>query len=427
MYLIVFNNFRSIGQREPIYYSIDLLKLQIDSYEYIHSKGYVHKDCKGSNILFVNRGSAAPEVTKHTPIRKICLVDYGLVSKYVQEGGLHKPYRIDERSAHEGTLEYTSRDAHLGCVSRRGDLEVLLYCMIEWLGGKLPWDQPQQPHPREIHKNKISAFQNINKFLEKSSSDGSEDIKVPPSFLHQMMTYIDSLAFEEMPDYNYTRSIFQKETGLGRFQFSTSTYSSEDEEVNLALSIRSKSCFVSPPPLSPMAQSASDSNDDTDDEVDFKSQGATSVVSVRTPTTRHMDEANIKLRLEEEILAKQAETAEEEITRLSNERFLKERNMFYKKICTKSLRNPTPAMLQQMDRIEVRRRTFQRSISEIKDSPFRRSKFGTVGAKRARSRSLVIYNTHDKELNFQSGKHDTKEQTTPRSLQYRKTIQRRKG
>jgi len=403
-----------------------IAKQVIDSYEYIHSKGYVHKDCKGSNILFINRGSTVPEVTKHTPMRKICLVDYGLVSKYVQEGGLHKPYRIDERSAHEGTLEYTSRDAHLGCVSRRGDLEVLFYCLIEWLGGKLPWDQPQQPHPKEIHKSKISAFQNIDKFLEKSFSDGSEDIKVPPQFLNRMMNYIEDLAFEEKPDYNYTRSIFQKETGPRQFHFSSSTYSSEDEEVNLALSIRSKPYFVTPPPLSPIAGSSSDSNDDTDDEVAFKPQISAEKVSTRTPRTRHMDEANIKQRLEERILAERAKTAEQEVTRLSYERFLKDRDMFYKKICIKSLRNPTPAMVQQLDRIEGRRRNFQRSLSEIDDSPFRRSKFGMVGAKRARSRSLVIYNT-DKDLYFKSGKSDTKEQTPPKSLQFRKTIQRRKG
>jgi hypothetical protein len=26
-------------------------------------------------------------------------------------------------------------------VSRRGDFEVLLFNLIDWLGGKLPWDQ----------------------------------------------------------------------------------------------------------------------------------------------------------------------------------------------------------------------------------------------------------------------------------------------
>merc|ERR1712203_544446 len=47
----------------------------------------------------------------------------------------------DMRWAHEGTTEYTSRDAHIGCASRRGDLEVLFYNLIEWFGGSLPWDR----------------------------------------------------------------------------------------------------------------------------------------------------------------------------------------------------------------------------------------------------------------------------------------------
>jgi len=277
--------------------------------------GYVHKDCKGSNILFINRGSTAPEVTQHTPMKKICLVDYGLVSKYIQEGGLHKPYRIDERSAHEGTLEYASRDAHLGAVSRRGDLEVLLYCLIEWLGGKLPWDLPQQPHPKDIHKSKIKAFRDIDTFLNNAFSESSEDSKVPPSVLIRLMKYIDTVSFEEKPDYQYVRSIFLTEEGLRQSDPCSGNYSSEDEEVNLALSIRSKYNFTPPPPISPI-------DDDTDDEVVFK-QFDTEKQSIKSPRTRHMDEANIKLRIEESMLAKRAATEEDELTRLSEERFLK--------------------------------------------------------------------------------------------------------
>ena len=93
----------------------------IDSYEYIHSKGYVHKDVKGSNLLFEQHSAAAGGTDGKG--RKVFLVDYGLVSKYTHRG-VHKPYVRDERCAHEGTLEYTARDFHLGCVSRRGDLEV---------------------------------------------------------------------------------------------------------------------------------------------------------------------------------------------------------------------------------------------------------------------------------------------------------------
>ena len=70
---------------------------------------------------------------------KLFLVDFGLASRYLHLG-IHRPFEPDQRSAHEGTLEYVSRDGHLGCVSRRGDMECLLYVIIEWLGGHLPWD-----------------------------------------------------------------------------------------------------------------------------------------------------------------------------------------------------------------------------------------------------------------------------------------------
>jgi hypothetical protein len=139
-----------------------------------------------------------------------------------------------------------------------------------------------------------------------------------------------------------------------------------------------------------------------------------------------MDEANIKQRIEEEILAKKAVVTEEELKRQSEERFSKEREMLYKNICIKSLQNPTPVMLQQMNKIEGRRQNFHRSTSEIKSSPFRRSKFVMVGTKRARSRSLAMYN-NDNDIQPRTPKHDAKEHTTPRSLQCRKTVQRRKG
>jgi serine/threonine protein kinase len=406
----------------------------IDSYEYIHSKGYVHKDCKGSNILFVNRAAAPPEVTSHTPAKKICLVDYGLVSKYIQEGGVHKPYGIDERSAHEGTLEYTSRDVHLGCVSRRGDIEVLFYCLVEWLGGKLPWDQPQQPHPKDIHKMKLHAFQNTDEFLQKAFSEKPDDMKVPPTFLKRMMTYLDNLKFEERPDYDFLRSIFQRRIAgptRSRISLSSLAYSSEDEEVNLAISIRNRhhnNHGTLVPPQLPIPLSSLDSNDETDDEVVLKTQirhiNGRMSERPRTPRTRQMDEANIEQRIEDERQAKQAENMEVELTRASEDRFQKERNMYYHKLCIKSLKNPTPIMLEQLSKIQERNQEFQRSLSEIIDSPFRRSKFVTVGSKRARSRSLILY---DEESTLKTPKRYLKETDTPRSLPCKKLMQRRKS
>ena len=48
------------------------ISLQINSFEYLHSMGYVHKDLKGSNLLFSRQGPADG---------KVFLVDYGLISK----------------------------------------------------------------------------------------------------------------------------------------------------------------------------------------------------------------------------------------------------------------------------------------------------------------------------------------------------------
>merc|ERR1712129_369868 len=94
----------------------------IDSLEYLHSQGYVHKDLKANNMIFSRENKGMND--------KLFLVDFGLASRYLHLG-IHRPFEPDQRSAHEGTLEYVSRDGHLGCVSRRGDMECLLYVKIE--------------------------------------------------------------------------------------------------------------------------------------------------------------------------------------------------------------------------------------------------------------------------------------------------------
>lgn len=70
--------------------------------EYIHSKGYVHADIKAANILL---GS-----TKETQNKQVYLVDFGLATKY----STAKEFKPDPKRAHDGTIEYLSRDAHKG-------------------------------------------------------------------------------------------------------------------------------------------------------------------------------------------------------------------------------------------------------------------------------------------------------------------------
>jgi len=167
----------------------------LDSLEYIHSQGYVHKDIKGSNML-VGLGLDGQHL--------VYLVDYGLSAKF-RIGDFHKQYKHDMRWAHEGTTEYTSRDAHIGCASRRGDLEVLFYNLIEWFGGSLPWDR-QFATPDMTKTAKFLAFKQINKFF-KICFRGQKH----PSFLGKFMKYISGLTFEEEPDYKYLREIVREE------------------------------------------------------------------------------------------------------------------------------------------------------------------------------------------------------------------------
>lgn len=67
-------------------------------YEYIHECTYVHGDLKGSNMLlgFGKTGG-----------NQIYLVDFGLASHYTT-----KDFKPDPKKMHNGTIEYTSRDAH---------------------------------------------------------------------------------------------------------------------------------------------------------------------------------------------------------------------------------------------------------------------------------------------------------------------------
>lgn len=49
-------------------------------------------------------------ITKETKNKQVYLVDFGLATKYSTE----KEFKPDPKKAHDGTIEYLSRDAHKG-------------------------------------------------------------------------------------------------------------------------------------------------------------------------------------------------------------------------------------------------------------------------------------------------------------------------
>ncbi|CAK9818872.1 Serine/threonine-protein kinase VRK1 [Anthophora plagiata] len=197
--------FISNGRKLPIKLVNRLAVQMLDALEYIHSHGYAHADVKGSNILL-----SLSEEGIATKKSQAYLVDYGLAYRFRTGAGIHKSFVHDERRAHEGTLEFTSRDAHHGTHSRRGDLETLGYNILQWLCGKLPWEKendsvPSTLNPEEVHAQKEILLSNLSLLMDKCFPYK----KPPPPAIMEYMKYITELGFETKPNYSYLRSLFQ--------------------------------------------------------------------------------------------------------------------------------------------------------------------------------------------------------------------------
>ncbi|KAH0955417.1 hypothetical protein HN011_006589 [Eciton burchellii] len=161
------------------------LALQIiDILEYIHHKNYVHADIKGENLLL--------DLHSHD---QIYLVDFGLASRCTTSTEL----KVDPKKAHNGTLQYTSRDAHMGVPTQRGDIEILYYNMILWLCGSLPWEKLLDPVT--VQKEKEKAFADMNDFLKKCFCG------LVPQAVHKFMALLATVKFNEIPCYEKLKEI----------------------------------------------------------------------------------------------------------------------------------------------------------------------------------------------------------------------------
>lgn len=189
--------FKSGSKPLPIATVLNIAVQVINSLEYIHSKNYTHNDVKAQNLLLDEGGC------------DVYLVDFGLACKFKDNFGFHCDGDGDERKAHEGTLEYTSRDAHRGAHSRRGDLETLGYNMVHWASGFLPWKETENAEHVQAQKNGFLG--NIDMFLTKCFKPESY-----PVVFKEYFDCICKLEFKTKPDYNSLRGILGKAlTGLG--------------------------------------------------------------------------------------------------------------------------------------------------------------------------------------------------------------------
>ncbi|KAF5941886.1 hypothetical protein HYC85_019528 [Camellia sinensis] len=156
----------------------------INRVEYMHSRGFLHRDIKPDNFL-MGLGRKANQVY---------IIDYGLAKKYRDlQTHKHIPYRENKNLT--GTARYASVNTHLGVEqSRRDDLESLGYVLI------LPW-QGLKAGTKKQKYDKISEKKMLTPIEVLCKSHPSEFI----SYFH----YCRSLRFDDKPDYSYLKKLFR--------------------------------------------------------------------------------------------------------------------------------------------------------------------------------------------------------------------------
>ncbi|XP_019444442.1 PREDICTED: casein kinase 1-like protein 6 isoform X3 [Lupinus angustifolius] len=162
----------------------------INRVEYMHSRGFLHRDIKPDNFL-MGLGRKANQVY---------IIDYGLAKKYRDlKTHRHIPYRENKNLT--GTARYASVNTHLGIEqSRRDDLESLGYVLMYFLRGSLPW-QGLKAGTKKQKYDKIS---------EKKISTRIEVLcKSYPSEFVSYFHYCQSLRFEDKPEYSYLKRLFR--------------------------------------------------------------------------------------------------------------------------------------------------------------------------------------------------------------------------
>ncbi|XP_076834332.1 serine/threonine-protein kinase VRK1 isoform X2 [Brachyhypopomus gauderio] len=185
--------FEEGGRRFPRKLVLQLGLKLLDILEYIHEHEYVHADIKASNLLLSYKNP-----------NQVYLVDYGLAYRYSPDG-VPKEYKEDPKRCHDGTIEFTSIDAHHGVSpSRRADLEIMGYCMIQWMCGRLPWEDRLQD-PLYVRDAKLRCRESIRDFMKSCFAPENE-----PGEMTKFMEEVKSLGYTDKPDYQKLRGFLQQ-------------------------------------------------------------------------------------------------------------------------------------------------------------------------------------------------------------------------
>jgi serine/threonine protein kinase len=148
----------------------------LDALKHLSKKKYLHLDIKPENIMR-KKG-------------RWYLIDYGLAMNFN-----NKETTVDPKKAGNGTPWYMARDAHRGLMSRKADLESLIYTLVEIKGYKIPWHRRKNKNEKEkdymqyILDSKQEFFNNYHNWNF-------------PQYLNTLIEYVDKLQPGDEPKYD---------------------------------------------------------------------------------------------------------------------------------------------------------------------------------------------------------------------------------
>lgn len=181
--------------------------------EQLHASSYVHRDIKPENFLVGREGAAGT----------VFMIDMGLATTYRSPQSRKHASMMTGRSL-TGTLRYLSIHAHKGySLSRRDDLESLMYMLVYFLLGRLPWQGMSLTKVSKGVRRKIGRreqYKMIRRVKERhaegclptqvkeQANRGCMWRMVPKEFA-TLFQYVRSMRFEEKPDYIYIRKLLR--------------------------------------------------------------------------------------------------------------------------------------------------------------------------------------------------------------------------